>query len=93
MGHFFFLRFREEHRIEALKKCCYLIKIYFNQDERAASDVFRLSEDCVANIQQAFNVWIREKPRNLSIQILYKLNSTSKKWIVLTQIPLKIPSQ
>jgi hypothetical protein len=59
----------------------------------AVSDVFHLAEDFTADeIQQAFHLWIRDKPRNISIQLFYKIGSNQKKWSLLANVNVPIPS-
>nr|CAH0107288.1 unnamed protein product [Daphnia galeata] len=84
---------REQRRMDAIKKCVYQLKILVNQEEIAVSDVFHLSQDFTADeIQQAFHLWIRDKPRNISIQLLYKIRQNQKKWTFLADVNVPIPS-
>lgn len=79
--------------MDAIKKCVYQVKILVNQEEMAVSDVFHLAEDFTADeIQQAFHLWIRDKPRNISIQLFYKIRSNQKKWSLLADVNVPIPS-
>ena len=79
--------------MDAIKKCVYQLKILVNQEEIAVSDVFHLSQDFTADeIQQAFHLWIRDKPRNISIQLLYKIRQNQKKWTFLADVNVPIPS-
>ena len=85
--------FSEKRRIEAIKKSVYQLKIFVNGEELSVSDVFHLSEDFTAkDVQQAFHIWIRDKPRNISMQISYKMDKNSKKWLPLTDVIVPIPS-
>ncbi|KAI9557976.1 hypothetical protein GHT06_014729 [Daphnia sinensis] len=84
---------REQLRRDAIKKCVYQFKISVNQEEIATSDVFHMDEDFTADeIQQAFHLWIRDKPRNISIQLFYKTKNSQKKLISLAIVNVPIPS-
>lgn len=84
---------REHGRIEAIKKCVYQLKILINQEEASVSDVFHLTQEFKADdIQQAFHLWIRDKPRNITIQLFYKNNANHKKWFHLADVAVPIPS-
>ena len=79
--------------MDTIKKCVYQLKIFVNQEEIAVSDVFHLTQDFTADeIQQAFHLWIRDKPRNISIQLLYKIRQNQKKWNLLADVNVPIPS-
>ena len=79
--------------MDAIKKGVYQLKILVNQEEIAVSDIFRLADDFTADeIQQAFHLWIRDKPRNIAIQLFYKLRQNVKKWSLLANVNVSIPS-
>lgn len=82
-----------QKRLEAIGKCVYQLRISMNQKEAAVSDAFRLSRDFKAElIQQAFHLWIKDKPRNVTLQLFYKSQPNYKKWLHMADIPLAIPS-
>ncbi|XP_057380224.1 coiled-coil and C2 domain-containing protein 2A-like [Daphnia carinata] len=84
---------REQLRRDAIKKCVYQFKILINQEEIATSDVFHIDEDFTGDeIQQAFHLWVRDKPRNIFIQLFYKSRQNQKKWILLAVVNVPIPS-
>lgn len=84
---------REQRRIDAIKKCVYQFKISVNQEEIATSDVFHMDQDFTADeIQQAFHLWIRDNPQNISIQLFHKIRQSQKKWILLAVVNVPIPS-
>ena len=90
---FLYIYYREQRRIEMMNKNEYQVKIFFNGQEKGVSNAFRLSaESDYSNVdfQQTFHLWIREKPRTLSLQINYSKSNT-KKWIVIANIPISIP--
>ncbi|XP_032782110.2 coiled-coil and C2 domain-containing protein 2A isoform X1 [Daphnia magna] len=52
-----------------------------------------MDQDFTADeIQQAFHLWIRDKPQNISIQLFHKIRQSQKKWILLAVVNVPIPS-
>ena len=83
---------KETKRTEAMSRVDYRLRILYNGEEKCVSDPFKIGcDDASTQQQQAFNLWIRDRPRSLKVSLQFRAKSNHQ-WIQLAEILLPIPS-
>lgn len=76
-----------------MQKSLYQLKIYLNGEEKFCSDVCHLSEDFQLTVQQAFHLWMHDRPAADLTVSLVQINSRNgiKKAQTISDVHVPFP--
>ena len=75
-----------------MSKFQYQLKVFFNRQEVATSEPIRLNEQFQLDFQQAFNLWIHDRPLTLTVSLLQiSQKGAIRKSVCLSDIHVPFP--